>query len=125
MKKLFVGKLPFSSTDADLLSLFEKFGPVLSAKVIRDQFSGKSRGFAFVELEDDQKGLDAVKELDGSTIDGWTIVVSEARASEGNGGGRSDRRQGGGGFGGGRSGSSDRGNRSRGGHSGYSGGNRF
>lgn len=115
--KLFVGSLPWATTSEDLQQIFSQVGNVVSAQVISDKFSGRSKGFGFVEMasdEDTQKAL----ELNGSEIDGRAIVVNVARPQEDRprtGGG--DR----GGFGGGRGG--DRGG-SRGGFGGGRGGDR-
>ena len=95
MKKLFVGKLAYKTTESELRSLFEPYGPVKSVKIITDMETGRSRGFGFVELEDDSRAAEAVEQLNGQNVGGFEIVVNEARESEG-------RRSGGsGGFGGG------------------------
>lgn len=98
-KKLFVGGLPFEMADADLNKIFAEYGTVISAKVINDKETGRSRGFAFVEIQEDDKADLAIAELNGAMIDNKTIAVSEARPQTGGGG-----RSGGGGFGGGRPG---------------------
>ena len=95
---MYVSNLSFQVTDEQLKSLFDKFGEVTSAKVIIDRETGRSRGFAFVEMAD-KAGEDAMKELDGSNLDGRTISVAKAKPKSSNGGG------GGGSF------SRDRGNR--------------
>jgi cold-inducible RNA-binding protein len=94
---IFVAKLDFQSTSEDLQSLFEQFGEVESAKVILDKETGRSRGFAFVEMPNDEEGLEAISSLDGTTVDGRTIVVKKAEPREAGGGGGGDRRGGGGG----------------------------
>ena len=80
--KLFVGSLPWAVNDQGLEDLFKDFGTVLSAKVIMDRESGRSKGFGFVEFEDDDAAKSAVDKLNGSDIQGRTIVVSEARPLE-------------------------------------------
>ena len=72
MKKLYVGGLDFSITDADLRQLFEEYGPIGSCTVIRDRDTGESRGFGFVELDDD-KAEDAINSLDGTDFGGSQI----------------------------------------------------
>jgi len=78
--KLFVGSLPFSVSDATLKETFEKHGSVLSAKVIMDRDTNRSRGFGFVEMENPTDATKAIKALHESPIDGRNIVVNEAKA---------------------------------------------
>jgi len=80
--KLFVGSLPWAVNDQGLEDLFKDFGTVLSAKVIMDRESGRSKGFGFVEFEDDNAAKAAIDKLNGSDIQGRAIVVSEARPLE-------------------------------------------
>ena len=80
--KLFVGSLPWAVNDQGLEDLFRDFGTVLSAKVIMDRESGRSKGFGFVEFEDDNAAKAAIDKLNGSDIQGRSIVVSEARPLE-------------------------------------------
>jgi cold-inducible RNA-binding protein len=80
--KLFVGGLPFSTTDDELQAAFAAFGNVSSAKVITDRETGRSRGFGFVEFGSDDEGKAAVAGLDGKELGGRTIHVSEARERE-------------------------------------------
>ncbi|HVM32264.1 MAG TPA: RNA-binding protein [bacterium] len=95
-KRLYVGSLPFETTDAQLQEVFAACGQVASAKVIVDKFSGKSKGFGFVEMGTDAEAQAAIQKLNGSKLGSRQIVVNEARPLE-------DRpRGGGGGFGGGR-----------------------
>jgi RNA recognition motif-containing protein len=75
---IFVAKLNFKTTSEDLRALFEQFGAVNSAKVIIDQESGKSRGFGFVEMANDQDGNKAIEELDGAEFQTRTIAVKVA-----------------------------------------------
>ena len=81
MKKLYVGNLPRSVRDDDLADLFQEYG-VASAKVITDRDSGQSRGFGFVEIEDDEVALRAIEEKNGVDVDGYALVVNEARPPE-------------------------------------------
>lgn len=78
MQKLYVGNLPYSVNDAQLAELFAEFGEVLSATVIVDRHSGRSKGFGFVELEDDAAQA-AMAGMDGKDIEGRPLRVSEAR----------------------------------------------
>ena len=81
-KKLFVGGLPFATTNADLEGLFAQAGKVDSATVITDRNTGNSRGFAFVEMSSDEEAAKAVETLNGSDVGGRNIVVAEARPKE-------------------------------------------
>lgn len=80
--KLFIGGLPFATTDDDLQSAFAAYGNVVSAKVITDRETGRSRGFGFVEYADDAEGEAAIKGLDNKELGGRTIHVSVARERE-------------------------------------------
>ena len=113
--KLFVAGLPYDFDDAELMEFFEKFGKVNSAKVAIDKATGKSRGFAFVDMMNDDEGKEAIEGLNGLELGrGKTMVVKEAddKGSGGGGGGY----KGGGGYGGGG------GYRGGGGGGGYRGG---
>ncbi|MCA9346193.1 RNA-binding protein [Candidatus Saccharibacteria bacterium] len=77
--KLFVGGLPFATTDDELAQAFSQFGTVVSAKVITDRETGRSRGFGFVEFGSDDEGKAAVAGMDNKELGGRTIHVSEAR----------------------------------------------
>jgi len=103
MKKIFVGNLDFGATDSTVRSLFEQYGSVESVSVVTDRDTGRSRGFAFVEMSDDDAER-AISALNGQTIDGRALNVNEARpkTSGGGGGGYGNRGGGGGGYGGGR-----------------------
>lgn len=79
MYKLFVGGLPFATTDEELKEAFSEFGTVSSAKIITDRETGRSRGFGFVEFESDDEGKAAQEGLDGKELGGRTIHVSQAR----------------------------------------------
>jgi RNA recognition motif-containing protein len=101
-KKLYVGNIPFSTTDADLRSMFETHGTVTSVKVITDRETGRSRGFAFVEMEDATAAANAIRALDGSQMGGRSLRVNEAQdRREGGGGGGYGGGGGRGGYGGG------------------------
>jgi RNA recognition motif-containing protein len=77
--RLYVGSLPYQTTDQDLSDLFGQVGQVLSATVITDRDSGRSKGFGFVEMSDDQEARNAIDRLNGTTLGNRTIVVNEAR----------------------------------------------
>lgn len=101
MTKLYIGNLPYSTTEDELKTIFAEYGTVLSATLITDRDSGRSKGFGFVELEDDAKAQEAITALDKSALGDRTIFVSVARPRE-------ERPQGGG-YGGGRGGFDRRG----------------
>jgi RNA recognition motif-containing protein len=82
MYKLFVGGLPFATTDDELKELFAAHGAVASASVVRDRDTGRSRGYGFVEYENDDEGKAAETALNGSEIGGRTISVAQARPKE-------------------------------------------
>jgi RNA recognition motif-containing protein len=94
-RKLYVGNLPFSMTDEGLTELFAQIGAVESARIVHDQGTGQSRGFAFVEMASDEDARRAISQLNERTVDGRNIVVNEARPKSEGGRGR-------GGYGGGR-----------------------
>lgn len=75
---LFVGSLPFSTTEETLNKLFAKHGQVQSAKIIKDKYTGNSRGFGFVEMSTDKEAAAAMKALNGHDLEGRKIVVKEA-----------------------------------------------
>ena len=77
--KLYVGGLPYKWTDEDLTKLFEEFGKVVSAVIIMDKFSNRSKGFGFVELDSKEEADAAVAKLNGSELDGRKITVDHAR----------------------------------------------
>jgi len=102
---IYVSNLSFNVQDEDLKEFFAEYGEVTSAKVITDKFTGRSRGFGFVEMSDDAAAQKAIQELDGATVEGRAIKVSEAKPREArpsNGGGGAPRRNLGGGGGGNR-----------------------
>jgi cold-inducible RNA-binding protein len=102
-QKLFVGSLSFSTTSEGLREFFAQAGNVTSATVITDQFSGRSRGFGFVEMSTPEEAQAAVQRLNGKDLDGRQIKVEMAKPA-GSGGGGGPRRGPGGGGGGGRGG---------------------
>ncbi len=100
--KIYVGGLPYSTTDGQLEEIFSTHGQVESARVITDKFTGRSRGFGFVEMGSDDEAKKAIEALNGTEIEGRTLTVNEARPQErrpAGGGGFGDRRGGGGGGG--------------------------
>ncbi len=80
-KNIYVGNLPYGSTDEDLKEVFAPYGEVLSARVITDRETGRSRGFGFVEMED-EAGQAAIEALNGSDMGGRALRVNEARPRE-------------------------------------------
>lgn len=110
-KNIYVGNLPYDTTGDDLVQLFQSYGTVTSGQVIIDKFSGRSRGFGFVEMANDDEAQSAIEALNGSSYGNRPLTVNEARPREdrggrggygGGGGGRGG--YGGGGGGGGRGG---------------------
>ena len=89
---IYVSNLSFNVTDDDLQGFFSDYGAVSSAKVITDKFTGKSRGFGFVEMPDDEAAKKAISELDGGVVEGRSIKVTEARPREERSGGGNERR---------------------------------
>ncbi|MDL2227581.1 RNA-binding protein [Odoribacter sp. OttesenSCG-928-L07] len=75
---IFIGSLPYKVKDGDLRQLFEEYGEVSSAKVITDRDTGRSKGFGFVEMPDDEQGQRAINELNGAEIQGRNVVVNQA-----------------------------------------------
>ena len=132
---IFVGSLPFSIEEADLRESFEAYGAVDSVKIITDKFTGRSKGFGFVEMPNDDDAQKAIDELNGATVQGRAIVVNKSEPKpEGerrsfNGGGNrggaggsggfrggNDRNSGGGGYGGNSRGGDNRNGGDRGGY---------
>ncbi len=112
---IYVGNLSWSMTDEDLNSLFSQYGSVTSAKILKDKMNGRSKGFGFVEMEDDEAAKTAIANLNETDVQGRKLIVNESQPRpEGEDGYK--KRSGGGGFGGG-----SRGGGSRGG-GGYGGG---
>lgn len=127
--KLFVGGISWDTTEDALKQHFAQAGTVISAQIITDKFTGKSRGFGFVEMSSDAEAQKAIADLNGSQLDGRSLVVNEAkpmtpRDNRGGGGGgyRGGHGGGAGGYGGGRGGYRGAGGRGdRGGRGGYGG----
>jgi RNA recognition motif-containing protein len=110
-KNIYVGNLPYDTTGDDLVQLFQSYGTVTSGQVIIDKFSGRSRGFGFVEMANDDEAQTAIEALNGTSYGNRPLTVNEARPREDRGGGRGGGRGGygggggsGGGYGGGRGG---------------------
>jgi RNA recognition motif-containing protein len=97
-KKLYVGNLSYSTTEANLAELFGKIGTVAAVTLITDRMTGRSKGFAFVEMADEAAAQEAIKQLDGKELDERTIKVAEARPPrQSDRGGAGFNRRGGGG----------------------------
>ena len=94
-RKLYVGNLPYETGEAELQDLFARAGSVESVNVMRDQATGRARGFAFVEMSTDEEAQNAITSLNGTQVGGRNLTVNEARPKVAGGGG--------GGFGGGKS----------------------
>lgn len=98
---IYVSNLSFNVADEDLHDFFAEYGEVSSAKIIKDKFTGRSRGFGFVEMPNEENGQKAIQELDGATVEGRNINVTVAKPKEersdnrrsfaGNGGGYNNR----------------------------------
>lgn len=97
-KRLYVGNLSYTTNQDSLSQAFSQAGTVSSATVITDKMTGRSKGFGFVEFEDDAEAQKAIEMWNGKELDGRALTVNEARPMEA----RPPRREGGGGFGGGR-----------------------
>lgn len=78
-KRLFVGSIPFNSTEDTLKTHFESVGPVAEAKIVTDRFTGRSRGFGFIEFENDADADKAIADLNDQDFEGRNLVVNEAR----------------------------------------------
>ena len=83
LMEIFVANIPFGSVEDDVLRLFDGFGTVKRVNIIRDRETGKSRGFGFVEMADEEEARSAVKALDGIGLQGRSLSVSEARSHDG------------------------------------------
>ena len=97
--KIYVGGLPYSTSESELNELFAPHGTVESVKVITDRFTGQSRGFGFVEMSTSDQANSAITALNGTQLDGRTLTVNEARPQEPRSGGRGGSGSGGGGQG--------------------------
>ena len=100
-KKLYCGNLSYNVSSSDLEQMFSQYGTVVSAQVISDRDTGRSKGFGFVEMENDADAQAAIESLNGNENDGRTLTVNEARPREDRGGGGRRGGGGGGGYGGG------------------------
>ncbi len=117
---IYVGNLSWSMTDDDLSNLFSQYGTVSSAKILKEKNTGRSKGFGFVEMEDDEAAKTAIATLNESEVQGRKLIVNESQPRPEGGGGY--KKSGGGGYGGGRSGGGYGGGRSSGGGYGSGGG---
>ncbi len=118
---IFVGSLPFSLEESELRGFFEEYGEVSSVKIITDKFSGRSKGFGFIEMPDEESAKKAIEELNGAEVDGRTIVVNkseERKDKKRSDGGRSSGGYNKGNSGGGGGGGYNKGGYNRGGNSG-------
>jgi hypothetical protein len=123
--KIYVGNLPWRATDAQLSELFGAHGDVTEAKIVTDRETGRSRGFGFVTMTDDGAAQNAIRAMNGYSLEGRNLVVNEARDQGGGGGGGGGFRRGGGGgggYGGGGGGGGRGGYGGGGGGGGYGGG---
>ena len=102
MKNLFVGNMSFRTTESDLRTLFEPFGAITRIRVVNDRETGQPRGFAFVEMANDDEAAKAIAALDGKDFGGRNLKVNEARPKTAERSGGSGPRGGSGGSGGGR-----------------------
>lgn len=82
MKSIYVGNLPFAYNDAQLQELFAEFGEVKSAKIIMDKMTGRSKGFGFVEMDDDGAATNAIESLNGKELNGRPVRVNESQPRE-------------------------------------------
>jgi len=85
-KRIYVGNLPYSATEAQLESLFEAYGQINEIFIVTDRHTGQAKGFAFVEMANDDEALNAIQALNGTEMGGRTLVVNEARERESGGG---------------------------------------
>lgn len=119
---IYVGNLSWSMTDEDLNSLFSQYGSVTSAKILKDKMNGRSKGFGFVEMEDDEAAKTAIANLNETDVQGRKLIVNESQPRPEGEGGYKKRSTGG--FGGGGGSRGGGGGGSRGGYGGSGGGNR-
>ena len=123
---IYVGNLSWTMTDEDLSNLFTQYGTVTSGKILKDKMNGRSKGFGFVEMEDDEAAKTAIANLNETEVQGRKLIVNESQPRQEGEGGFKKRPSGGGGYGGGgRSsggGYGGGGGRSSGGSGGYGGG---
>lgn len=93
MVNIYVGNLPYSTTDAELAELFTPYGPVDKATIVNDRETGRSRGFGFVEMSDREAGIKAIEELNAEPYNGRPLTVNEARPRGGGNRSRSNAGQ--------------------------------
>jgi RNA recognition motif-containing protein len=124
-KRLYVGNLAYSVTEAELRDVFAEVGNVAEVKVVLDRDTGRPRGFAFVEMSSDAEATDAMSKLNGSELQGRSMNIKEAQERSGGGGGGRGGGWGGGGGGGGGGGWGGGGGGGRGGRGGGGGGGRW
>lgn len=98
---IYVGNMNFNLSNEDLFNLFAQFGQVTSAKIINDRETGRSKGFGFVEMENDEEALKAIASLNESEVQGRKLIVNEARPQDKSGGGGGFKKRSFGGGGGG------------------------
>jgi RNA recognition motif-containing protein len=98
---IYVGNLSWSMTDDDLSNLFSQYGTVTSAKILKEKNTGRSKGFGFVEMEDDEAAKTAIATLNESEVQGRKLIVNESQPRPEGGGGGGYKKSGGGGYGGG------------------------
>lgn len=89
---IYVGNLSFDASEGELRTLFGEYGEVDTVKIISDQFTGRSRGFGFIEMQNREEGLRAVKELDSRELGGRALKINEAKPKASGGGGRRNDR---------------------------------
>jgi cold-inducible RNA-binding protein len=102
MKNIYVGNFSFATTETELREVFEHYGAVQNINLARDQYTGKPRGFAFIEMTDDAEGTAAITAVNGSQLGGRALVVNEARPRTERAAGRAGQKRTGSRFGGGR-----------------------
>jgi RNA recognition motif-containing protein len=98
---IYVGNLPYNVVEEDLREIFEEYGEIASVKIISDKLTGRSKGFGFVEMDNDEEAKKAIEELNNAELSGRNIKVNESRPRSNDsrgGGGGGHRRGGGGGF---------------------------
>ena len=77
--KIYVGNIPYSTTDEELMKEFQKYGEVKEAYVVKDKYSGRSRGFGFVEMPNEEEAMNAISHMDGSEMGGRRVKVAQAK----------------------------------------------
>jgi RNA recognition motif-containing protein len=87
-KNIYVGNLPYSTTDEELEGIFTPFGTVNSSRIITDRYTGRSKGFGFVEMESDEEAEKAINELNGTEVGGRVVKIDEAKPRRNRGGAR-------------------------------------